>query len=354
MFAQNIRLASLGSIVTLSVLGLAACSNNQVAGTTPDFPQALTTSTANTESNSNLSGTVRLDGSSTVFPVSQVMAAEFQRINPGVRVTVGVSGTGGGFDKFCAGETDITDASRPINSSEMQMCRKNNIEYIELPIAFDGLSVVVNPQNNSVECLKVGELKKMWEPAAQGAVTNWNQIRSNFPHQPLQLYGPDPESGTYDYFTQAIVGEEGKSRDDYTKSEDDNALVQGVSSAPNGLGYFGYAYYLANRDRLKLVAIDSGYGCVQPSPKTIADSSYQPLSRPVFIYVKKSAATRPEVKAFTNFYLAPENANLVLQVGYVPLPSITLRAANSRFNKGRTGTVFGGRGSVVGVGQKEL
>lgn len=355
MFAQSIRLAFLVSLVTL-VSGVAACNNNQAADTSPDFPEALAQAedVKNTTAGSNLSGNVKIDGSSTVFPVSQVMAEEFQKINPGVRVTVGVSGTGGGFKKFCAGETDITDASRPINSSEMELCQKNNIEYIELPIAFDGLSVVVNSQNNSVDCLKVGELKKIWEPAADGKITNWNQIRSNLPSQPLQLYGPDEDSGTYDYFTLAIVGEEAKSRGDYTKSEDDNTLVQGVASDQNGLGYFGYAYYLANRDKLKLVAIDSGYGCVQPSRRTIADTSYQPLSRPVFIYAKKSAATRPEVKAFTNFYLAPENAKLILQVGYVPLPNITLRAASSRFNKGMAGTEFGGRGSVIGVGQEEL
>lgn len=355
MFAQNIRLASVGSLVVL-VLGVAACSNNQTADTTPDFPQDLTQaiSVENVAAGSKLSGDVKVDGSSTVFPVSQVMAAEFQKANPGVRVIVGVSGTGGGFKKFCAGETDITDASRPINAKEMELCQKNNIEFTELPIAFDGVSVVVNPQNNFVKCLKVGELKNIWEPPAEGKVTNWNQIRSNFPSQPLQLYGPGKDSGTYDYFTQAIVGQEGKSRGDYTKSEDDKTLVQGVFSDENGLGYFGYAYYLANRDKLKLIAIDNGYGCVQPSPNTIADSSYQPLSRPVFIYVKKAAASRPEVKAFTNFYLAPENAKLVLQVGYVPLPNITLRAASSRFNKGMTGTEFGGRGSVIGVGQEEL
>ncbi|HAG83056.1 MAG TPA: phosphate-binding protein, partial [Cyanobacteria bacterium UBA12227] len=211
-----------------------------------------------------------------------------------------------------------------------------------------------NHQNNFVQCLKVDELKKMWEPAAQGKVTSWNQIRSNFPNQPLQLFGSDAESGTYDYFTEAIVGEEAKSRSDYTASKDDNILVQGISTNPNAIGFFGYAYYLKNRNRLKLVAIDSGYGCVKPNSQTIADSSYQPLSRPVFIYVKKSAANRPEVKAFTNFYLTPENANLVLQVGDVPLPNITLRGAKSRLSQGRTGTVFGGRGSVIGVGRSEL
>jgi phosphate transport system substrate-binding protein len=341
------------SLIGLLLLGT-SCSRNQTAQTL-EFPQALgqAENVNYKEAGSQLSGEVKVDGSSTVFPISQIMAAEFQKANPGVKVSVKVSGTGGGFKKFCQGETDITDASRPINSAEMQQCQQNKVEYVELPIAFDGISVVVNQQNNSVECLKVDELKRMWEPKAQGKVTSWNQIRSNLPNQPLQLFGPDKESGTYDYFTQAIVGEEGKSRGDYTASKDDNALVQGVATNPNAVGFFSYAYYLRNQNRLKLVAVDSGYGCVKPSSQSIADSSYQPLSRPVFIYVKKSA-NRRDVQAFTNFYLTPENANFLLQVGYVPLPNITLRAANYRFNQGRTGTVFGGRGSVIGVGRSEL
>ena len=342
------------SILSLAILLLAttACNNNQVAETAPEeFAEFLTAREGN---NSQLSGTVKVDGSSTVFPVSEVMATEFQKNHPQVKVVVAVSGTGGGFKKFCAGETDITDASRPINTTEMELCKKNNVEYIELPIAFDGLSVVVNPQNSFARCLKVDELKRMWQPAATGKVTNWNQIRSDFPNQPLALYGADKESGTYDYFTQAIIGVEGRSRSDYTASADDKVLVKNIAANPNGIGYFGYAYYLANKDKLKLVAIDSGYGCVLPSASTVRDSSYQPLSRPVFIYVKKSAATRPEVKAFTNFYLEPENSKLVLSVGYVPLPNIALQSAKSRFNRGQTGTTFGGKGSVVGVQQKEL
>ncbi|NJM71319.1 MAG: PstS family phosphate ABC transporter substrate-binding protein [Scytonema sp. RU_4_4] len=353
MFVQNIRIAFVGYIATL-VLGATACSDNQ-ADTTASFPEAVNqVENVSSTSATNLSGTIKIDGSSTVFPVSQVMAKEFQKANSGVQINIAFSGTGGGFKKFCAGETDITDASRPINEKEVELCQINNIEYIELPVAFDSLSVVVNAKNDFVQCLKVSELKKMWEPTAEGKVTNWNQISSNFPNRPLKLFGPGKDSGTYDYFTLAIVGEEGKSRGDYTKSENDNALVQGVSQEQNSLGFFGYAYYAANRDKLKLVAINNGYGCTQPSAQTVANSSYQPLSRPIFIYVKKSAATRPEVKAFTNFYLAPDNANLVLQVGYVPLPNITLQSANSRFNKGITGSVFGGQGSVIGIGQKGL
>jgi len=336
------------------ILATTACNSNKAAETAPEEFAEFLTARDSSNSQSQLSGTVKLDGSSTVFPVSEVMATEFQKTHPQVKVMVAISGTGGGFKKFCAGETDIADASRPINTTEMELCKKNNVEYTELPIAFDGLSVVVNPQNSFARCLKVDELKKMWQPAAAGKVTTWNQIRADFPNQPLALYGADKESGTYDYFTQAIVGEEGKSRSDYTASADDKTLVKNIASSPNGIGYFGYAYYLANRDKLKLVAIDSGYGCVQPSASTVGDSSYQPLSRPVFIYVKKSAATRPEVKAFTNFYLKPENSKLVLSVGYVPLPKIALQSAKSRFNRGQTGTIFGGKGSVVGVQQQEL
>jgi len=343
---------SLVFMISFVVSGLAACSNNQTADTL-SFPQAVNQA-EEVSSSTNLSGSIKIDGSSTVFPISQAMTEAFQKSNPGVQFTVGVSGTGGGFKKFCVNETDITGASRPINAEEMQLCQQNNVEYIELPIAFDGLAIVVNSQNNFVNCLKLGELKKMWEPAAQGKVTSWNQVRSNFPNQPLSLYGPDTDSGTYDYFTLAVVGEEGKSRSDYAPSKNDTALVQEISTNPNGLGYFGYAYYLANRDKLKLVAVDSGYGCVQPSPQAIADSRYQPLSRPVFIYVKKSAAKRPEVKAFGSFYLSPKNANLILQVGDVPLPSIALQAASARLDRGEIGTKFAGQGAVIGVKQEAL
>jgi phosphate transport system substrate-binding protein len=339
--------------VTLIGLGLAACSSPQTTDTTVSFPQAVN-QVQTTSSSANLSGTVILDGSSTVFPISKAMIDAFQKLNPNVKFTTGVSGTGGGFKKFCANQTDITGASRPINAAEMELCKQNNVEYVELPIAFDGLAIVVNTQNTFAQCLKLSELKQMWEPAAEGNIKSWNQVRSDFPNQPLSLYGPDKESGTYDYFTLAVVGEEGKSRTDYAPSKTDDALVQGVAANPNALGFFGYAYYLANQDKLKLVAVDSGAGCVQPNPQTIADSRYQPLSRPVFLYVKKSAAERAEVKAFTNFYLDPENANLVLQVGDVPLPTITSRAAIARLNRGETGTKFGGQGSIVGVKQGDI
>jgi phosphate transport system substrate-binding protein len=342
------------SALVLLGLGLVACRTSR---TTEDaavsFPEAMTQADA-TEAIEVVSGTIVIDGSSTVQPISKAVTAAFQKDNPNVKFNLGVSGTGGGFKKFCANQADITGASRPINAQEMQLCQQHNVEFIELPIAFDGLAVVVNPENTFASCLKLDELRRIWEPSAQNQINNWNQVRGSFPDQVLSLYGPDTDSGTYDYFTLAVVGEEGKSRSDYAPSKNDTALANGVSGNPNSLGYFGYAYYLANRDKLKLLAIDSGAGCIEPSPQSIADSRYQPLARPVFIYVKKAAAERPEVKAFTRFYLAPENANLVIQVGDVPLPNITLKAGISRFERGETGTKFGGKGAVLGVGQDRL
>jgi phosphate transport system substrate-binding protein len=298
---------------------------------------------------STLTGSVTMDGSATVLPVSRKMAEGFQHANPGVRVSVQSSGTGGGFRKFCAGEVDVTGASRPINAAETQACKAKGIEFIELPIAFDSLSVVVNARNTFVNCLRVSELKAVWQPAAEGKVTRWNQIRSDFPDQPLALFGPGKDSGTFDYFTLAVVGVESSSRNDYTKSEDDAVLVNGVAADPNALAYFGYAYYLANKDKLKVVAVDSGQGCVVPGPETVADNSYQPLSRPMFVYVSRSAAARPEAKAFARFCVDPAHASYVRDVGYVPLPPVTLLAAARRLDSGMTGSIFGGRGSVLGV-----
>jgi phosphate transport system substrate-binding protein len=296
-----------------------------------------------------LKGSVTLDGSSTILPVSTAMADAFRKANPGVQVTVHESGTGGGFKKFCAGEIDIAGASRPINAAESQECEAKNIAFIELPVAFDSLSVVVNANNSFVDCLTVPELKKMWEPAAQGTVKQWSQIRSSFPAQPLALFGPGTDSGTFDYFTLAVVGTQSSSRSDYTKSEDDTVLVNGVAADPNALGYFGYAYYLSNRDKLKLVSIDNGNGCVVPSPETVTDASYQPLSRPLFIYVNTASAARAEANALARFYVAPENATRVHDVGYVPLPTVTLLTVARRLDRNVTGSIFGQRGSVVGV-----
>ncbi len=268
---------------------------------------------------SRLSGSISVDGSSTVYPITEAMAEEFGIAHDGaVRVTVGLSGTGGGFKRFCAGETDISNGSRTIKESEQQLCAQNNVEYIEIPVAYDGLSVAVNPQNNFVQCLTVAELKKMWEPGS--TVRRWSDVRAGFPNTEIKLYGPGTSSGTFDYFTEEIVGEAGASRADYTASEDDNVLVQGVNGGANALGYFGFAYYQENTDKLKLVAVDAGEGCIAPSAETIKNGTYKPLSRPLFIYVSRSALQRPEVRAFVQFYL--NNAiELVPQVGYVPLDS---------------------------------
>lgn len=264
-----------------------------------------------------LSGMVTLDGSSTVFPISEAMAEEFQIAHAGaVRVTVGISGTGGGFKKFCGGETDISDASRPIKASELELCRANGIEPIKITVAWDGLTVVRNPANDWATCMTVDELKRIWQPGS--TITSWSQVRESWPDEEIILYGPDTDSGTFDYFTEAIVGEGGASRDDYTASADDNVLVVGVTGDHTSLGYFGFAYYEESSGRLASVAVDSGNGCVAPSRRTIEDGTYAPLSRPIFIYAKSQSLARPEVAAFVRFYL--DNATtLVPEVGYVPL-----------------------------------
>jgi phosphate transport system substrate-binding protein len=261
-----------------------------------------------------LSGDIEVDGSSTVFPITEAVAEEFRRGEPGVQVNVGVSGTGGGFKRFVAGETDISDASRPIKSSEAEAAAKNGVEYIEMRVGTDGLSVVVNPANTFVDCLTVAELKKIWEPGS--TIDNWSQVRAGFPDQRLRLYGPGTDSGTFDYFTEEIVGEVQASRADYTASEDDNVLVQGVGGDGGALGYFGFAYYVENASRVKAVAIDSGNGCVEPTVGNIEAGEYTPLSRPLFIYVNKASLAKPEVAAFIRFYME-HGAELTEAVGYV-------------------------------------
>lgn len=335
--------------LTALLTSLAACGGGTDTATTDTTGAGTETAAAG---GSDLTGDVLVDGSSTVFPISEAMAEAFMEQNPGVRVTVGVSGTGGGFKKFCAGETDISNASRPIKQEEIDLCAQNGIEYIELPVSFDGLSVVVNPENDWAMCLTTDELKTMWEPAAQGTVSSWSQIRDGFPDAPLGLFGPGTDSGTYDYFMEAVVGD-AESRGDYTASEDDNVIVQGVASDPNGIGFFGYAYYAENQDSLKLVEIDGGNGCVAPSEATIADGSYQPLSRPEFFYVKTTALDNPAVRAFVEFQIAEENKDLISEVGYVPVPAEITEKVAARLEAGTTGSVFGG-GSPVGVSLKEL
>ena len=274
-----------------------------------------------------LSGMVAIDGSSTVFPISEAMAEEFQIAHPGVRVTVGISGTGGGFKKFCAGETDISDASRPIKPSEIDLCAENGIEAIEIPVAWDGLTVVRNPSNDWAACMTVDELARLWQPGS--TIQRWNQIRPEWPDEEIVLYGPDTDSGTFDYFTEAIVGEEDASRDDYTASADDNVLVVGVEGDAGSLGYFGFAYYEESSNRLGAVAVDNGDGCVGPSRETIENGTYAPLSRPMFIYVKPDALAKPQVRKFVEFYL--RNATvLVPEVGYVPLAAERYRELFSR------------------------
>lgn len=295
------------------------------------------------------SGPVTVDGSDTVLPLSKAVQEAFVKENPEVQVTLAFSGTGGGFIKFCAGQTDLNGASRPINAAESAICKVNHVEYIEVPVAFDSLTVVVNPKNSFVECLTTQELKAIWEPAAEGKLTNWRQVRPSFPSLPLRLYGPDKASGTFDYFTFAINGTEAASRGDYAKSDDYTVVERGVESDANSLGYFGYAYYLAHKDQLKLVAIDSGHGCVLPNPQTVSSTSYVPLTRPLLIYVNQAAARRSEVRDFMHFYLALDSNQYVMKVGYIPLPANALAAELTRFDKGITGSALGGHGSVLGL-----
>lgn len=303
-------------------------------------------------------GMVQVDGSSTVFPITEAVAEEFQKANPGMRVVVGVSGTGGGFKKFSASETDISNASRPIRPSEAEACAKAGIEYIELPVAYDGLAVLINPKNTWATDITVKELKRLWEPEAQGKVTRWNQIREGWPDREIHLYGAGVDSGTYDYFTQAIVGKEHSSRGDFTSSEDDNVLVQGIAGDELALGFFGLAYYEENQDKLNLLPVNdeddtNGTGPIAPSLATVMDGTYQPLSRPIFIYVRKDALDRPEVASFIRFYLA-HASKLVKEVGYIPLPDRAYTLAQKRVDDRVTGSLFGGKGSQVGVKIEEL
>jgi phosphate transport system substrate-binding protein len=335
LFSRSKRLASTISLAVL--LGsLAACGGT----TTPTAESPAADATAEGAA-SDLSGDVLADGSSTVYPITEAMAEEFMAANPGVRVTVGTSGTGGGFEKFCNGETVISNASRPIKEEELAKCQEKGIEVIELPVAIDALTVVVNPENDWATCLTVEELNKMWAPEAQSTVTNWNQIRPDFPDAPLALYGPGTDSGTFDYFTETINGEGGASRGDFTASEDDNVLVTGVEGDKNALAYFGYAYYVENEGRLKAVEIDGGDGCVAPNQEDVLNNTYQPLSRPLFIYVSKAAAEKPEVKAFIDFYIDPANKGFVEETGYVGMSDDIYAQANDRFEKGETGSFVG-------------
>ena len=278
-----------------------------------------------------LKGSIGIDGSSTVYPVTEAVAEEFRNVHPGVKVTIGVSGTGGGFKKFSRGETDISNASRPIKDKEQKLCEENNISYEELSVAYDGLAVLVNPENDWVDHFTVAELQRLWEPDAQGKIMKWSQIKDGWPDEEIHLFGPGTASGTYDYFTEAIVGESGSSRGDFTASEDDNVLVQGIAGDKYGLGFFGLAYYEENKDKLRLVSVDGGEGPVAPSLETVKNGTYAPLSRPLFIYVNSSAIKRPEVVEFINFYI--QNADeLSKDVGYIPLPEAEYQRELDEFN----------------------
>ena len=279
---------------------------------------------AGQEAVDELRGTVSLDGSSTVYPISEAIAEEFLSVAPRVRVTVGVSGTGGGFKKFLSREIDINDASRAIKNSEVEEARANGIDYLEIPVAFDGLSVVVNPNNTWVDYLTVDELRMIWQPGSM--VDSWDDIRPNWPQLPIRLYGPGTDSGTFDYFTEAVNGESGASRPDYTASEDDNVLVQGISGDENALGFFGYAYYIENQDNLKIVPIDEGNGPVAPTAQSINDGTYSPLSRPIFVYLNTDSLARPEVRSFVDFYI-DNAAGIANEVGYIELPEEMYQAS---------------------------
>ncbi|MGH7999059.1 MAG: PstS family phosphate ABC transporter substrate-binding protein [Brasilonema sp.] len=309
--------------VTAAVISLTACAGQNQAST---------------------SNEIKIDGSSTVYPISDVVTKEFRKTSQGEKIKIDVqfSGTTGGFRKFCAGETDISDASRPILIQEMDACVKSRVAFIELPVAFDALTIAVNPQNNWAKDITVAELKKVWEKAAQGKITNWNQIRATYPNRPLKLYGAGKDSGTYDYFNEAIMGNKTDSRSDYTGSEDDNVLVDGINKDPDALGYIPFAYFEGNQNKLKALSVNNDKSAVYPSAEVVKNAQYQPLSRPLFIYVNsKSTQDKPELRAFVEFYL--KNArNLTTTVGYIPLPDEGYRLAEVQYYKAEIGTAFKG------------
>jgi len=299
-------------------------------------------------------GTTDIDGSSTVFPISEAMVEDWgDSIGGSARLVIGISGTGGGFKKFCAGDIDINNASRPIKASEVEKCAEQGVEFIELPVAIDGLTVGVNPDNDFVRCVTVDELHAMWQPEAEGKIERWNQIRDEWPGDTLRLYGPGVDSGTFDYFTETVNGEAQASRGDFTSSERDNVLVQGIAGDKGSLGYFGYSYFVENQDKLKMVGIDAGNGCVYPTDETINNGTYTPLSRPLFIYVSKESWAKQDVKDFVSYYVSYERADLLMELGFVPFPEMVHDLILDRFQRGLTGTIFGGEnpqhGTVEGI-----
>lgn len=302
-----------------------------------------------------LSGDIDVDGSSTVFPITEAVAEEFGKLTNGqVRVTVGVSGTGGGFKKFCNGETQVSDASRPIKAREVALCAERGLEYIEIPVAIDGLTVIANKENDWAQCVTIEELDRMWGPEAEGTVTKWSQVREGWPDDEMDMYAPGVDSGTFDYFTDTVSGDSGASRGDFTASEDDNLIIQGVSGGKNGVGYLGYAYYVENADKLKAVEIDGGSGCVSPTDAHINQGTYAPLSRPLFIYVRKDAAQTPHIAEFIRYYLGSHGQALAAEVGYIPFPQAVYDLALAKFENGTSGTVFGGENPLEGPVEEVL
>jgi phosphate transport system substrate-binding protein len=347
------RASSLGAALALLAVSASGCSKQRQQQQEPAAPGAQDQAPSEKAATQPIS----IDGSSTVFPINEAVAEEFQKKHT-ARVTVASSGTGGGFKKLCAKEIAIAGASRPIKPSETEACKGAGVEYIELPVAYDGIAVVVHPENKWVDKMTVEELKKLWEPEAQGKVKTWADVRKGWPKQEIHLFGAGVDSGTYDYFTKAIVGEEHKSRGDFTSSEDDNVLVKGIATDKLALGFFGYAYYAENKDKLKIVPIedgvkDNGDGAIAPSVESIEKGTYQPLSRPIFIYVGRPDADRAEVKDYVKFYLS-DGQKLVSEVGYVKLPPEAYTLALTRFENLKTGSVFAGAGSKVGVTVADL
>jgi len=343
------------ALIVISILSM-GCGNTPTEGldiNTSTSDPGSTNSPDTSENNrfvpskikmSDLSGKIKIDGSSTVFPITEAVAEEFGYLTSGnVRVVVGVSGSGGGFKKFCAGETDLSNASRPIKQKEVDICKDAGVEYIEIPVALDGLSVMVNPKNDFVECVSIEHLNTLWAPSAEGHITRWNQVDPAWPAEKIQLYGPGVDSGTFDYFTETVNGESQASRGDFVASEDDNVLVHGISGDKGSLGYFGYAYYVENQNRLKILGIDGGSGCITPTDETINNGAYQPLSRPLFIYLRKDSALKPHIQEFVRYYLSEGGGQmLVREVGYIPFPNNIYELIQSRVESTITGTLFGG------------
>ena len=343
------------ALMALGVLSLllAACGGGDPVATA--VPSAQQTVSAGQTPLAGLKGDIAIDGSSTVYPITEAMAEEFGYLTDGnVRVVVGISGTGGGFKKFCADETVIAGASRPIKQKEIDLCGEAGIDFVEIPVAIDGLSVMVNLANDFVECMTIDELHTLWSPEAEEVVTKWSQVREGWPDSEVRLYGPGVDSGTFDYFTETVNGESQASRGDFLASEDDNVLVTGISNDRDALGYFGYAYYSENKDRMKIVGIDGGNGCVVPSNETINNGSYSPLSRPLFIYVRSDVLEEPHIKAFIEFYLSEDSRPLVSEVGYVPLPDQVYELALSKFQNGVVGAAFGGDARISGTVEEVL